>query len=362
MSDDAVKLTIGGLMFGGWTEVEIASGIDSVAASFRLGITERWPGHPDRWVIDAGAPAVVSIGGEPLITGYVDRIASDLAKGQHSISAEGRSKTGDLVDCSAVASPGSWSNRSLEAIAGELAAPFGITVTAEADTAPVFAKFALQQGETVWEAIERMLRQRGLLGYTDTAGNVRIFTPKPGSASVTLTEGVDVKTVSGHHDVSDRFSVYIAKGQAAGNDQASGATVAGPKAQASDTAVTRYRPLIVMAEDQASPASLTKRANWEAITRAARAQQVTVEYAGWRRPDGALWQPAQLVRLIAPSSWIDATLMIVSVTFHLFKQRGRVVELKLARPEAYTQLPVPEGAEASSIIKQRPTAKLSRRG
>jgi prophage tail gpP-like protein len=308
-------------------------------------------------VIDAGAPAVVAIGGEPVITGYIDKLDSDISDQGHSITFSGRSKSADLVDCAALNSPGSWKNRSLQAIASEIAAPFGIRIIAEASTGAPFKSFALQQGETAWEAIERMLKQRALLGITDAQGNVRLVTPKPGAASLTITEGREIRAMSATHDVSERFSKYVVKGQAAGDNHAHGKTVAGPKAQASDPAVGRYRPLIVIAEDQVNAASLAVRAQFEASVRAARAQSAQVTLQDWRQPGGKLWAAMELVTLVAPSGWIDHAMMAVSVIYRV-DGKGKRVEIKYGRPEA--QVPVPKDAKASSITKQGDAARLGR--
>lgn len=358
MADD-VTLTVGGMVFGGWTDVEVATGIEAVSSSFRIGVTERWPGHPDRWVIQAGAPAVVAIGGEPVITGYIDKLDAELDSESHHITVSGRSKSADLVDCAALNSPGSWKNRSLEAIANEIASPFGVTVTAEASTGAPFKSFALQQGETAWEAIERMLKQRALLGITDARGNIRLVTPKPGAASVTISEGREIRSLSATHDVSERFSKIVVKGQAAGDDHANGKAVAGPKGEASDPAIGRYRPLIVMAEDQVTLTSLAVRAKFEVNVRAARAQSAVVTLDGWRQPGGKLWAAMQLANLDAPSGWIKDVMMVASVTYRL-DEKGKRTEIKYGRPEAYAQVPVPNDAKASSITKQGDSAHLGR--
>ena len=278
----------------------------------------------------------------------------------HGITVAGRSRSADLVDCAALNTPGSWTGQSLETIAAAIAAPFGITVSAETSTAPVFPRFALQAGESAWEAIGRMLQQRGLIGITGADGNVRIVSPSPGAATIALTQGREPMRIAGSHDVSERFSRYIAKGQSAGDDHANGAAVAGPKGEASDPAVGRYRPLVVMAEDQATPASLEARAAWEASVRAAKAQTASVTLGGWRQPGGALWAPMQLVRLAAPAIWIDDALMVVSATFRL-DERGRSTTLSLGRPEAYTRMPIPANAKPSSIVRQRDAARVGSR-
>jgi len=348
---DAVELAIDGRAYGGWKEISIDLDLDAGASSFSLRVTERWQGQPDRWAIEADSPCTVSIAGVPVITGHVDRLETSLDGTSHSIDVSGRSKAGDLVDSSAIATPGSWRGRKLEQIAAELAAPFGIQVQAAGDTGPAFRLFALQQGETVWEAIQRLCSHRGLLAVSRPDGDVHIVSPKPVGTAVRLVQGLNILSLSGSHDVTGRFSSYIVKGQSAGDDELNGKPAAAAKGDASDPAVKRHRPLVIVAEDQVDGAAAKRRAEWEATVRAARAQEAQVIVLGWRRGDGALWEPGQRVELDAPAALMTAELLVAGVGFRL-GESGRSAELRLVRPEAYSQLPVPEEAEASRIRKK----------
>lgn len=343
-----LELLVGGKRYGGWKRISVRQDIDALAGSFELEVTDRWPGQSDRWPLKAGEACSVTIDGETVLTGYIDDLSPSLEGDARSISITGRSRTGDLVDCSAVHTPGSWSGRSLEAIAAELAKPFGIKVTAKTSTAPPIRKFALQPGEAVAEAIARLCKMRGLLAIATIAGNIEIVTPRLGSSTVRIEEGKHALRIQARHDVSDRFSRYIAKGQAAGDDHVNGKAAAGPKAEATDPAVTRYRPLIVVAEDQSDIASLKKRAIWESTVRRGRAQEAAVTLNGWRKPGGKLWEPMQAVDLVAPAALISGKLLVAGVQFEL-GERGQVVTLRLAPAEAFSQLAVPEKAKASSL-------------
>lgn len=349
---DKVELAIGGRLFGGWTAISIEVDIDAGASSFELGVTKRDPIREEDFPIEAGSACEVGIGGERVITGWIDRLGSTLDSETHSITVSGRSRAGDLVDCAAVAKPGSWRGRTLEQIAAELAKPFGIKVTARVSTAPAFKLFALQPGETVWEAIARMCQHRGLLAVSTSAGDIEIVTAKGIGPAVRIVQGEHPFSIEGSHDVTERFSRYILKGQSAADDEVNGKEAAALKAEATDPAVKRYRPLIIVAEEQATAASLKKRAAWEATVRAAKAQEAKITVPGWRRADGKLWLPMHLVDLDAPAAWISAELMAAGVAFKVDEQ-GRRAELRLARPEAYSQLAVPEEAEASKIKKKK---------
>lgn len=351
---DKVELIIDGTAYAGWTEIEIDLSLDNLAHSFTLSLTEKAPGALDQSAVAADAACRVTIGGETVITGYADVSDASLTGDDHSMTVSGRSKAGDLVDCSAIHIPGSWSGRKLEAIASELAAPFGITVTAKVDTGAAFAKFALQSGETVWAAIERMLKMRGLLAVSTADGNIEIISPKAGSSGVKIVQGEHLLSLSAKHDVRERFSSYLLKGQAAGNDEHNGKAVAHPKASASDPAVKRRRPLLIIAEDQASAESLKSRAMWEATVRAAKAQEASVSVVDWRDPAGKLWTPQTMVSLTAPALSIVADLMIAGVTFKIDSDSGKTATLRLVYPDAYKQLPVPEEAKSDQIRKKKP--------
>lgn len=346
--DDTVELKLGGSLFGGWTDISIQMDLDAGAASFSLGVTKKDPSRDEDWSIEADSECEVTIGGETVISGYVDKLESDLDGGSHSITVTGRSKSADLIDCSAVNSPGSWRGKKLEDIATELAKPFGIKVKAETDTGGVIKLFAIQQGETAWEAIGRLSQHRGVLPIPNVDGSVRIVSAKPTGGTVSITQGKEPLSISGSHDVTERFSQYIVKGQSAGDDEVNGKEAAQPKAEAKDPAVKRYRPLVIVAEEQADLKSLKKRAEWEATVRAAKAQSADIVMTGWRRADGKLWELMNGVNLDAPAAWISDSMMVAGIEFALGEQ-GRIAKLHLVRPESYSQLPVPEEAEASKI-------------
>src|ERR1700741_3613493 len=98
---EPVTLKMGGRLYGGWKQISIEIDLDAGASTFELGVTERWPGQPDRWLLEAGAAAEVAIGGETVVTGYIDELGSVLEDESRQVTIRGRSKCGDLVDCSA---------------------------------------------------------------------------------------------------------------------------------------------------------------------------------------------------------------------------------------------------------------------
>lgn len=348
MVEPRASLKIAGKRYEGWTSLRIARSIESVCGDFTFEIAAREFTDAPRWPLRTGAECAVEIDGETIITGYIDAINPTIDGTDYGITISGRDRAGDLVDCSAIAKPGSWTQQSIEAIAAELAKPFGIKVVARADTGEKVKRFALQQGETVYAAIERLARFRGLLAVSNAAGDVELIRPGEGAIVAQLVEGENIIGGGATHDARDRYSDYIVKGQASGDDNANGKAVAAVKAEARDPSLGRYRPLLVIGEDQSTTASLRKRAAWEASTRAGKAQRATLSVPGWRTPGGELWRPNQRVGVKSPFLLIEGTLLITEVSLAK-DDRGTVTDLTVTPPEAWSLLPVSEKADASAI-------------
>jgi prophage tail gpP-like protein len=343
MADD-VTLKVGGQLFEGWTDVQVSRTLDTPLGWFSLGFTERFPGHPERWLIQAGAEVVVSIGADLVLTGYVDTAEPFIGPSSHQIVVSGRDKTCDLVDCSVIHKPGSWTSRKLEQIASEVAKPFGVTVRALVGTGATFGRAALQQGERAFDLIERLAKERALIAVSNEAGELELRRPGKVKAGYRLVLGENIETIRFRNDVTDRYSQVTLKGHAITTpgefllDQV--ATTSQPTATAKDPGVTRYRPLLIVNADQTSGASLGDRARWEVTRRKGRAQTVTVEVADWRA-DGELFRVDRLVPVQAAMVGVDAELLVVGVTFTRSATRGKRTTLTLCPPEAYALVELP---------------------
>lgn len=355
---EQVELTVDGRIYTGWTSAKVELGLDALAGSFSLTLAERSPAdgsgaEPQPWLARAGAPAMISIDGSPVITGWIDTVEPLLIGDDHLITVRGRSKTADLIDCSAVQATSAFVGRTILQIATELARPFGITVSLRGNAGAPFRRFTLQPGETVFEAIERAAKMRGLLLVTDPDGTLALVNPQPSGSAVRIEQGRNILQISARHDVSQRFSRYIVRGQHAGSDDLNGREAAQVRAEATDPGVTRHRPLVVMAEEQATIATARTRAQWEATVRAAKAQGAEVTMRGWYAEDGQLWTQTRSVELVAPAAYIEGQMMVANVTFNLDDRAGRTTVLSLAFPEAYRPEPVPAEAEVARIRNGR---------
>jgi len=344
MADDTVLL-VNGRRYRGWTSMGVARGMDTCAGTFSLALTDRWYGQDQPWPILEGDECTIQLAGETVITGYVDLFRASFDAASHTMNVQGRDKTGDLADCSAVHNPDEWRNVTVLRLAEILCRPFGITVRADVDVGPAFPVAKIQQGETALEAIARYCKQRKLLAMPDAAGGLLITRVGSGRAEVMLEQGVNIKKASGSRDLSKRFSSYTVRAQACWSAESGIEDEAHIEASATDRGCPRYRPLLVMAETNGTAQGARDRVTWEANTRIGQSNEIEVEVVGWRqKPGGALWAPNLLVPV--KSSWLridGGDMLIRDVQFGRDLSGGSVTRLSLVPPQAFA--PEPPTAE-----------------
>jgi prophage tail gpP-like protein len=334
-------LTVGGLAHHGWTRSEVQAGIEQMAGGFVLQMASTYPGDKAPIELREGLPCEVKLGDDLVITGYIDDLETDDTDTTTSVRLAGRDKTADLVDCSAIHKTGQWRGVRLVQIVTDLAKPFGIAVVVApgTDTGEVFKRFALEEGETAFSAIDRACRLRGVLATSTPEGQVLLTTASTVHSGVHLIEGVNMKLFNSRHSWKERHSQIIIKGQVAGDDQEYGESAAHLKAEAKDAEIDRYRPLIVMAEHGTTNKALGERATWEVKVRMGRGKRGGCTVVGWRTgkdgQEGPIWRPNTLVRVTSPRMRMDMDVLIVSCNYQNTEQ-GRMTELTFARPEAFS--------------------------
>ena len=347
-----VELYIGGEIHSGWEAVSVTRSIETISGTFELRLSERNPVSPSLRRIGPGKACELRLDGTVVVSGYVDDLAVTLEADTHTIRVSGRDKTGDLVDCSVVVnaddpeSAGEWEGAKLEQICRQICKPFGITVSALQPTGEPFRRFKTQEGESAYEAIVRACKNRALLPTAGPDGNLVLMRPGPSSGG-RIAEGDNALALRGTFNDRDRHNRYIVKGQAGGDDKTWGASVTTGKSEATDPAVTRYRPLIVISEDHGEAGTLANRVKWEAATRAGQARRVEATVQGWR-DGGRLWSAGDAVTLDSPTLGLETptTMTIAGVTFTL-DEKGTLTNLTLVHPKAFELRTLPKGeAEA----------------
>jgi prophage tail gpP-like protein len=346
-----LQLLVGGQVHAGWNRIRIHRGLEEISGSFELAVAERWSADVPPLEVRAQDACSVRVDGVTLITGRVDRAAIRYDDRNHAVAVAGRDATADLVDCSAEHSKGEWRNADIAQIARDLAKPFGIAVATAGDVGAPFPVFAIEPGESVFECLERAARQRGVRLLSDGRGGLVVGNAPARSSGAALVEGKNILSLEVANDSSQRYSDYRVLGQQSGTDDVNGAAAAQVKATSQDAGVQRYRPLVLVDEDQGDIAGFQRRAKWEASVRAARALTATVSVQGWTHA-GGLWHPNTLVRLASPTGRIDRELLVRDVDL-VVDERGTTTELVLVPEEAYSLLATPDRKNAPGRSKHK---------
>jgi prophage tail gpP-like protein len=341
MAEDDITLTINGQVISGWTNMRITRGIERLPSDFSLGMTELFPGELDKVVVEPGASCTVSIGGDLVITGYVDRFTPSFSDDQHSIQASGRSKCCDLIDCAAEWPGGQISGASVLGIAQKLASAYGITVASAVSDLPVVPQFNLMLGESGFEIIERVSRYSAVLAYDLPDGSLYLSRVGTVSAASGFTEGVNVQSASVQFSADQRYSKYVVYRQSVDTLTDLGDT-GNLQYTIPDPNVKRNRVLILIAESGDAGGEVTRlRANWELARRAGRSRVVSVRVDSWRDAAGKLWEPNTLADVSLPSlKMVQNGMLISEVTYIRDDENGTVADLVLMSPDAFSPQPI----------------------
>lgn len=354
-----IEVKVDGAIYGGWKTARIPFGIEQIANSFDISVTDRWSGQDTPRPIKVGSNCQVLLDGDLVITGFIDDVNVDFDATNHGINITGRDKTGDLVDCSAIHKSGQWSNSSLDKIVRDVCAPFGIKVITETAIGDAFSTFSIQEGETAFECIDRACRMRAVMPVSDGKGNLVITRAKSGGPVAELIQGENIKKCQGAFSLQERFSSYLIKGQDRSADDNDDATIhTQVSARSEDNFIKRYRPLIVLAEDKGAHATYKQRAEWERNVRRGRSARATVTVNGWRNVSGALWRANTMAHLNAAYLSVNTDLLIVGGTYILSESEGQLTELNLVGREAFDLVVGVKATKLKSAISGKDGASV----
>lgn len=350
-----VELRINGNRLTGWTGVRIRKSIEQLADEFELQITNKRidaAGRISNTGVSQGEVKIIAdlvreddkvevfIDQELVITGYVFEYDFDYDDKRADLRISGLSKTGDLVDCSAVHKPGLWRDVSLTDICFELCKPFDIGVLLNGNAGEKFKRFKLEQGEKVFDAISRACVARGMLPMTDVYGDLIISRASRVHEGAVIELGSNVLAGGVNRTRHDNFSNYIFKGQTKASDEWSGKQASQLKGEVENPEVARYRPLVLIAQKMRKKEDLGRRAIWERNVRWGRSNRSRYMVPEWTFKDTQgrprLWSTNQLATVNDDWSGVYGDKLVTSVEFLL--SDSRVTTLELAEPETFEVL------------------------
>lgn len=343
---DQVTLTVGNVEWTGWQRINITRAMDQVPAAFDLVLTERYPNTPDI-AINPGDPCTVKLGGDLVLTGYVDRYNASIDVRQHTVHVSGRSKSADLVDCAAfVGSPDAESYQVMGgttlSIARQLAAGYGISVNSMAGDGDTIPQFVINLGETPYEILDRLSKSAGMVLYDMPDGSVMFARAGTEQMSSGFIQGVNVESAEVNFTMDQRYSLYLGFYSSTPILSTDSGGQQPPMAKATDAGVPRFRKRIIISEMVGPDGPmLQRRVDWEAARRAGRSYAVTVTTDSWRDGSQNLWAINHLATVNVPVLKVPQTQWCIGQVTYLKDENGEHAIVMLMPSSAFLPEPVP---------------------
>ena len=344
-----IRITVGKNTYERFTSAVVEIRLDSLANTFSFTAVSTG-GAP--LPFKGGEACIITVEGEPVITGSIEVVAGDYDASSHSITVEGRDKTGDVVDSSLSKSEDSTAPSSLKSIIEKILENIesDVKVIDEVSPAPFNSAEDLaapEDGVGAFEFIEALARKRQVILTSDEDGNIRIV-KTPGETinqlilqNVIGATGNNVLQASYSYDLTGRYNVYkmasslnpvtVSKSSAVSN-----AAVVKQFGQVVDKEIREGRQLAVIAEAPNSNTQNIARAEWEQRIRQARGQLYGATLQGYLALDTRkLWQINTVINIFDDFAGVTSEMLINSVTYNLNLQTGRTTTLSLVEKNAY---------------------------
>lgn len=375
-----VTLTLNGQPFSEWTGVEITRDMQDMTGNFSVELRDArrssaalamatLASYAD--LVRVGITAELAIDNETVLVGWVDTVAPSIRDGEARVSISGSDKARDLIDGAAtVDGPAELKDKKLDAIITEVVKPYGLKVRAEVDVGEAFPRYMLDAAETALSAVEKGLRQRGVLAMSDGVGSIVLTQTGASRAPAALTLPGNVVAADGEFTIENRHSEYVVKGQA---EKAQGKRrkevpldskaepLAAPAPMAAqetseephekpgvviegrmrDAEMQRHRPLVTLARTQLTDEGAQQQAEWMERTARGSSETITYEVVDWRAGEARrLWRPNEMVPVDDAYMGINRDMLIAGVTFRYREDDGAKTSLRVTSPEAYDTKPV----------------------
>jgi len=350
--DNVVTMQIGSTKLVGWKSVTVNRALDAIADSFNLSMVDVWDGDTSILTPDEKCKIYIekTSGGknikELVLTGWIDSVNISADESSILVKVDGRSKSADIVDCSAEYLPSnSWNNTLLSTIIRDLMFDYDVDldfISSAAYDKNSKLSLTINSGETIFEIIDRECKKRAILPVTNPYGNIELITSGDRISRDKLIFGENIVKASVDFDYSNRYGVYKVKAQKQGDGNGWQNSTNTIFAEATDAVFgKRVRRKIVVLDGAGSNQDAQKSANWESQIRAGRTGKLHLTIPTWFQSDNRLWEVGTLVYCQVPPLRIDEQLLINSIEFTQ-DDNGTLCNMDLVNKDTYAADPSKE--------------------
>jgi len=332
--EEIAQLIVNGQVFQDWESVWVRHRWHESFHQFKFTAVERDP-MPQYWTQTKFKPCdfcTITLGGETAIVGTILTRQTVYDANSHGVQLSGVSLTYWGHKSSVWTDTMNFDGYTFEKAARKVMEPYNmkINVIGKLDEKP-FPKLSAQYGETVWDFLERIARQRGVVIGTDTDGSVALIGQHTKPVVSDLIEGVNILRCSCTINVAPKFVHYGASVQRAGGDDSSGKDTSQILKLAQGTGCYPSFNLTPV-EQPGDEEEAQKRANYEARWHEGYSVVAQVTVQGWLRAHGSLWKVGDNVFVQSPMAMLSQTLKIQQATFMQDNKSGTTTTLDLVVP------------------------------
>jgi prophage tail gpP-like protein len=327
-------------LFRDWISVTVRWGMEEAfVASFSLQLTEP---DPKALKLAPGDRVDISLGGKEVIKdGYIKTRQASYDANRHAVRIDGLAKAGPMLEVSVDRKDVQFQDYTFEAIANKLLKPVGVKFKFAKKPKGAEEKFKnviIHQGERIYEALERLARQRAIWLSTDGDGTVVGGDAEGGGGGgAQLEEGVNILRASSYIEYpwADK---YVTSGQNQGSDELFGRRVAAVSATSTIENGDKGKTVVEPIERPTTQKEAQSRADMGAKDIVARTLRVAVTHQGWFKPGTQeLWKLRDPVSIkspmLFPSGEEQMSLNVFSVTWNQ-SESGTTTTVELVNPKA----------------------------
>lgn len=344
-----MKLEVSGVEYTDFTSLNATINLDALANVFTF---EAAAPNISQLPFKGGETVRVIVDGEPVLRGHIEIVSGGYDSQSHSITYQGRDKTGNFLD-SMIDDIGDLSGAtSLKLIIQIVIESLGLDFIVIDNANP--AKFnpaqdieAPEPGDNAFDFVESLARQRQVLLTSNADGNMVIEKVPGGDSNGTLQNirgaaNNNILSADFSYDQTERFRVYkfisslnpITLNK---TNKTSVSTIVSQKGAVIDTDIHIGRQFVAVSESMFGDDDNGDRAKWEANIRKARGRAYSCIVQGYRpEPGFDIWRPNRLVNVVDEFADINTQMLINNVDFSLDPQNGRLTTLTLIEKNAYT--------------------------
>lgn len=337
---NSIALNINQKAYSGFESVLIYKSMLSVSGAFAVSLNNFYIGGSPSDGIKLGHECKLEIEGQPVITGWVDRMPIRYGYDFNTLEIGGRDKTCDLVDCSHDTVPNEWKKQTVENIVKNLCSPFGISVavdkSATAEANIKVETFKANEGQYVYEIITELCRDNSIIPLCYGDGKLTLTKATTDKyTSDGLMTGVNIDGAYLDQGDANRYSSYKVKGQGIGDDTKTLGDFVSCYGTFEDNIIDRYRPLVLFSDLATTLGGCQRKAKWEARVHAGISRLLEYQVPSWCQENGKIWEINNLVKVRDDILGFDSTFLIMDIKYIYNKEKGQIAKLGLVDKDTF---------------------------